>query len=190
MKHPEFFLVPAFMLADYFLTLAGAARKEKRHGDHFNIEHYELNPIWQRHVAQRKWFNPRHIVLTVAVTSLLIPLVEFGAMPEFLLSGLLGCLLVFFGMVIGRHVSNLMTFEHLIRQPDEISGQVTMTHALLLWLSLYQYVAVIVPLALIGLFAPSPFVAGAMFASVLLLMVHLRWIRRHRREAKTSDKHG
>ena len=42
---------PPFMLADYFLTLAGAAQKERKYDDHFKTEHYELNPTWQKDVA-------------------------------------------------------------------------------------------------------------------------------------------
>jgi hypothetical protein len=188
MKHPEVFLVPAFMFADYFLTLAGAVQNEKKWGDHLKTEHYELNPTWRKHVAQRKWFNPKHILHTVALTLLLILLAEFGEMSESIVEGVLGCLLVFFGMIIGRHLCNLMIFRYVIRKPEEISGQVTMTHALLLWMSLYEYLVFFIPLILIAFFAPSPFVAGALFAVVLLLAVHLKWIRKYRKQAKSSQE--
>ena len=163
------------MFADYFLTLAGVVQREKKYGGHFKIEHYELNPIWQKGVAQRKWFNAKHILLTGVVTLLLILLVKFGETAESFVEGVLGCLLVLFGMLLGRHLSNLMIFRHVIRKPGEISGQVTMTHALLLSISLYQYFVVFVPIVLIAFFAPSPFVTGALFAVVLLLTAHLKW---------------
>ena len=68
MKHPEVILVPAFMLADYFLTLAGAVLRDRKYSDHFKTEHYEMNPLWQKDVARKKWLNPRHIVLVVVVS--------------------------------------------------------------------------------------------------------------------------
>ena len=161
MKHPEFLLVPVFMFADYFLTLAGAVLKDRKYGDHFKAEHYELNPIWQKNVARKKWLNPRQIVLVVVSSSILILPMEFVEMPQPFIQAVLGCLLAVLGMVIGRHLSNLMIFRHVIRKPEEISGQVTMSHALLLWVSLYQYLTILVPLALIAIFSPSPFVIGA-----------------------------
>ena len=188
MRHPEFLLLPVFMLADYFLTLAGAVLKDRGYGNHVKAEHYELNPIWQRQVAQRKWWNPRHLGLTVVLSSALILLAEFGEMPEPFIQGSLGCVLVFFGMIIGRHLSNLMLFEYVIRKPDEMSGEVAMTHALLLSVSLHQYLVAFVPLALIAIFSPSPFVIGASVGAILLVAVHLAWIRKHRRQTRERGK--
>ncbi len=188
MKHPDFLLVPVFMFADYFLTLAGAALKDGKYGDHFKTEHYELNPIWQKQVAQKKWLNPRHILLVVVGSCLLLLPMEFVELPEPFIQAVLGCLLAFFGMLIGRHLSNLMIFRYVIRKPDEISGQVTMSHAMLLWVSLYQHLAILAPLALIAVFSPSPFVIGACVGAVLVLAVHLQWIRRHRKQASAFNQ--
>ena len=188
MKHPELFLVPAFMLVDYFLTLAGAVQREKEYGDHFKAEHYELNPIWQRQVAEKKWFNPKHLLLTVVVTLFLILVTQFSEIPEHFVLGLLGCLLVFFGMLIGRHLSNLMIFRYMIRRPHDISGKVSMTHGLLLSLSLYQYIVVFVPLVVIAFFAPSPFVIGAVLAGVLQVLVHIKWISKYRKKLESSSQ--
>jgi hypothetical protein len=188
MKHPEFLLVPVFMFADYFLTLAGAVLKDRKYGNHFKTEHYELNPIWQEHVAEKKWLNARHILFTVVLSSALILLTQFVEMPEPFFQAVSGCLLAVLGMVIGRHLSNLMIFRYVIRKPEEISGQVTMAHALLLSVSLYQHLTILVPLALIAIFSPSPFVIGACVGAVLLLAVHLTWIGKHRKQARASNR--
>jgi hypothetical protein len=188
MKHPAFLLVPVFMFADYFLTLAGAVLKDRKYGDHFKTEHYELNPIWQKDVARKKWLNPRQIALVVVGSCLVILPMEFVELPEPFVQGVLGCLLAVLGMVIGRHLSNLMIFRYVIRKPDEISGQVTLTHSLLLSWSLYQNLAVLVPLALIAVFSPSPLVIGACVGAVLVLAVHWRWIRKHRKRARASTQ--
>ena len=113
MKYPELFLVPILMFVDYFLTLAGAVLKDKKYGEHFKLEHYELNPVWQRDIAQRKWFNPRQILLVVLVSAVIIALMEFGQVPETFIQGLMGCLLVSLGMITGRHLANLMTFRYM-----------------------------------------------------------------------------
>jgi hypothetical protein len=185
MKHPACLLVPLFMLADHFLTLAGALQKRRQYDEHFKMEHYELNPIWQQSIAQRKWFNPRHILLTIFVSVALALLAEFGDMPEFLIQGLLGGVLVLYGTILGRHLANLLMFGQVNRRPEEITGCVTMTHALILSLSLYQYVAVLVPLALLVAFVPSSFAVGGLGGVILLLAMHVRWIVKHRREGKS-----
>jgi len=188
MRHPELFIIPAFMLTDYFLTLISQGQRSKRYGDHFKAEHYELNPLWQKAVAQRKWFNPRHLLLTLFLSVLLVLLLESSSMPEPLAQGVLGGLLVFFSSLIGRHLCNLLTFRHINRKPNEISGQVTMTHGFLLSMSLYQYVVVLVPMVLVAVFSPTPFAIGGLCGVVLLLAGHLRWIRRHNRKKKSLDK--
>ena len=190
MRHPVFLLVPVFMFADYFLTLAAAVQMRRKYGDHFKIEHYELNPIWQKDVARKRWLNPRHIALVVVLSSVLILLTECIEMPEPFIQAWLGGVLVVLGMVIGRHLANLMVCRYVARRPDEISGQVTLSHALMLSMSLGQYLTVLVPLALIAVFSPGPFVIGAAVGAVLVLAVHLIWIAKHRRQARASTQQG
>ncbi len=80
MRHPEALLLPIMMLADYFLTVAGAILREKGYSLHFRDPHYELNPVWQKHIAEKKWLNPRHALLTIALSAMLILLTEIGSM--------------------------------------------------------------------------------------------------------------
>ena len=65
MNYPELLLLPLLMMTDYLLTLVAASIKEKKYADHFKVQHYELNPIWQKDVSHKKWVNPRHIFLVV-----------------------------------------------------------------------------------------------------------------------------
>jgi hypothetical protein len=175
------------MLADYFLTLVGAKQRDKKYSEHFTTEHYELNPMWQKQIAQRKWFSPKHLLLTIIVTLLLVLVMEPGGAPEPLAQGILGGLLVFFGAVIGRHLYNLLIFRDINRKPNEISGQVTMAHGLVLRMSLYQSVVVLVPLALIAALSPTPFVLGGLLGVVVLLVHHLRWIGKYRKEKRSLN---
>ena len=186
MKHPELILVPIFMLADWFLTIAGAIQRDKKHRDHFKVQHYELNPIWQERVAQRKWVSPKHLLLTVALSAALICLAESSGPGDAFIEGVAGWILVFYAMLLGRHICNLMVFGYLIRRPEEISGQVTMAHALALSISMYQYMVAAVPLALICIFSPSPFVIGGLVGASSMFALHMWWRRKHRKQSRRS----
>ncbi len=185
MRHPEVLLFPVLMFADYFLTLLGAVQRQYKYDEHFKTEHYELNPNLQKSIAQRKWFNPKHIGLTLVATALVVSVTEWDPVPEPIAQGLLGCFLLFFAAIIGKHLTMLLTFRCLSRRPGEISGQVTMTHTLGLFLSLYQYVSVFFPLLIVAFFAPSPFTIGGLIGVALVLATHWDWIRKHRRQSQS-----
>lgn len=188
MKHPELLLLPVLMFADYFMTLIGAVQSKKKYGQHFKTEHYELNPVWQRDVARRKWFNPRHLFLVLLISSLLFLVAETGMLREPLVEAVFGAVLIVFATLLGKHLSNLMVFGHVIRKPKQISGQLTMSHALALSVSMYQYLVAGVPVVMIAIFMPSPFTVGGIFGIALLLVAHLVWITRYRMRAKRSAK--
>ena len=57
-----------------------------------------------------------------------------------------------------------------------------MTHTLVLYLSVFQYVGFAVPLALLLIFMPTPFVSGGLFSTGVLMLVHFQWIRKHHKE--------
>lgn len=182
MKYPQILLLPILMFADYFLTVLGAKWREGKYSEHFKTAHYELNPRWQEAVARKQWFNPRHIVLVVAASLALGVLLEFGDVPNAIAEATLGCLFVVFGMVIGRHLSNLLIFRRFDRAPAEISGHVEMAHTLVQAISGFQYLVVVVPLGLIACFSPTPYVVGGLVGALLVLAIHWSWIRRYRRK--------
>src|SRR6266478_5578659 len=132
MKNPHLLLLPILMFADYFLTVFGAIQKERKYSLHFNSQHYELNPLWQKPISQKKWFNPRHILITVSLSALLAGALEFCNLPGPFVQGIFGFFFVFFGMAIGRHLSNILTFRRMAQKPEQISGEVAMDHSLLL----------------------------------------------------------
>jgi hypothetical protein len=178
MKHPEIVLLPILMFADYFLTVLGAVLRERKYAEHFKVEHYELNPLWQKTIARKQWLNPRHILVTLLMTGVVAGLLELGTLPKTFAEGMLGCLFITYGTVIGRHCNNLLLFWRLARKPTEISGQITMAHALSLSISLYQYLVVALPMLLLAIFSPTPFVLGGLVGIVLLILAHLRWLLR------------
>jgi len=186
MKYPEALLLPIMMFADYFLTVLGAIWSEKGYSKHFKMQHYELNPIWQKQIADKKWFSPRHIALTVLLSATLILLLECGDLPSELTNGMLGCLLVVYAIVLGRHLSNLLIFSHFIRNPNEISGEVSLSHELVLSISLYQTSIVLIPVALIAAFSQSSFAIGGALGVVLFLGTNLGWLRKAKKQRKAS----
>src|SRR5262245_55141128 len=104
MQHPESLIIPLLMLVDYFLTLVGARLAEEKYLLHFRIATYELNPIWQKSVQERRWFNPRHLVLVALVTILLLLGDSQADVLGQFFSFLVGILLGAFGSVVGLHI--------------------------------------------------------------------------------------
>lgn len=185
MNHPELMLVPVLMLSDHLLTVAGARARERGYSRHIRTEHYELNPVWQKEIARKRWLNPRHAGLVVAVTALLYamdgsPLA--GDDPALAFTS--GVLLSAFGAINGRHLANLATFRRLQRHPEgDVDGVVTFSHEYVLRVSLYQHLPLLLPLALLCLCQPSPLLAGAVCGIVLLMLVHAAWIAAWRRRS-------
>jgi hypothetical protein len=165
------------MLLDYFLTVLSEERRREGYSRHFRTEHLELNPVWQEDIKQRKWFNPRQILVTVLATALLLWVDESGLVPDYLVHFALGALLASFGTMVGRHLGNLLTFGRIKRKPDEISGTVTLSHNLLIRFSVYQLMPALIPITIIVGYNPSPFTVGAAFGMLCLFIAHGLWLR-------------
>ena len=185
MNHPESLLVPASMLVDYWLTVAGARLADGGYSAHFKKQHYELNPLWQKAIARQKYFNGRHLALTVIAGCACFLLGEMLAPRDPIAAWFFGCVLGTFGLVIGRHLSNLALFAYVRRHPEQIIGVVTMRHELILWLSVFQLAPVVLTLLLISIVAPTPQTNGAITGICILAAIHLLWLRRHRRVNKS-----
>src|SRR5262245_41203016 len=184
MRHPVVLLAPVLMLLDYYLTLFGARLADRVYRQHFKVEHYELNPIWQNAVAQRRWLNVRHLVLVALVAGILVLLAEVLEADMTLLDAMLGFLFTIYGLLLGRHLSNILTFVYLGRHPDEVAGEVRLSHRYVLSLSVYQLLAAAVPIAMIAVFSTSPFVLGALAGMLALMLVKASWLVRARRKAR------
>jgi hypothetical protein len=180
MLFPEAVIVPVLMLADYFLTVAGATARDQGYDQHFKHEQYELNPRWQKDIARKRWFNPRHLLLTVLVSGALILVLERGLVPRVFAAMFLGALLAVFGAIVGRHLNNLLLFNHLARRKGDVTGAVTMTHAFALSTSLYQTVMVFVPIALLAAVTQNPWLVGAIIGFGSMGLAHLMWMRQRR----------
>ena len=97
------------------------------------------------------------------------------------LNPLLGFVLTCYGLVLGRHLSNILTFVHLARSPDDVTGEIHLSHNFVLSLSIYQLLAAGIPIGLIAIFSPNDFVFGALAAVVALALVNTVWLARARK---------
>jgi hypothetical protein len=169
------------MLADYWLTVAGARLRDSGYAAHFKTPSYELNPIWQKTIAGKRWLNGKHLTLTVFVGIACVLVGEMPGMNPRIGAVFFGFALAVLGLVNGRHLSNLALFAYVRRRPQSLSGTVTMSHELVLWLSLFQLGPVMLTLMLLWIIVPTPQVTGALAGVAALSLVHLMWMRQYRR---------
>jgi hypothetical protein len=185
MKHPEALLIPVLMLLDYFLTLAGSIQQEKVYGKHFRVQHYEMNPLWQKTIAKKKWFNLRHLVLTAFVSAYVVWLTNGVNAEEEASVGLLGCLIGVFSLLVGRHISNLLIFGYLIQRPNAVVGHIEMSHQLVLAISTFQTIGIFIILIPVAYFSRAAFAYGAAAGVLIMIFAHAIWIiHAKRKEAK------
>jgi len=164
------------MLADYFMTVWGAILAERKYRQHFKIEHYELNPLWQKHIRQKKWFNPKHLALVALMTAFCFLLSSGLTAGDFVSQGLFGYLTILFASVIGTHLNNILLFSYLDRNPGSISGEVTMSHTMMLSMAQFRVFGLLFVLGLLAIFSPTPFVIGGLLSQVAVVFVKWAWL--------------
>jgi hypothetical protein len=191
MDYLKILAVPVLMLADYYLTIIAAILYDRKYGRHIKSGHYELNPIWQTTVSRRRWFSLPHIVLVTLTTGAMLywqwKLAAAGPLENALLLFLLGYLVVLSLTVISRHLSSILTFLYIERNPESLTGEAVMSQELSLRMSQCQVLTVLLPLIPVGIVHPSPFVLGALTSQVFLLLMHFPWVTEHRRKAREAQ---
>ena len=162
-------------MADYILTVVGAKISERNYRQHFKISSYELNPIFQKHIAQKRWFSAKHTAGVLIITAICWYFFsnweEMREESEFTFGLLTGSFIT----IIGAHLSNLITFAYLNKNPTEVSGEVKIDHCYTLNTAGSRYVIGLLPTTLIGIVAGSPFVYGVISALALLICMHVIW---------------
>ncbi|MBP7176915.1 MAG: hypothetical protein KBA53_11975 [Thermoclostridium sp.] len=110
-------IIPLFMMADYYLTLLGE-KLSKEYRKHYVVKEYEVNPLWQKDVNQRKWFNPKQLVLVAVFTALFYFFIRYLYAEDYLLMQLLiGMITAPYVIILGRHLSNLLLFIYIRKNP-------------------------------------------------------------------------
>jgi hypothetical protein len=175
MNHLIILAVPVLMLSDYLLTILGAKASLGVYRQHFISPHYEINPLWQKSVQQLKWFSPLHFILACAVTGFLLLLVQIPDFPSEVLDFFVGVIIGAYGPVLGRHLTNLLLFRSLNRNPAEIEGQVRFTQKLMVKISLFNCLGLVPLLGLIAVLAPQPVTIGVVVGVLGIILAHLIW---------------
>lgn len=179
MRHPEGLIVALLPLADYYLTLWGAALAAREYGRHFKSQSYELNPLWRADVARRRLFNPRHLFLALALVVIVGLAGELGdGLADWFFPTLFGMVLGAFAPILAQHVGNIAMFSFLQRRPDEVVGEVTVSMRYAIVVSLAQSLSVLTPLALAAWFSRAPTVTGMLVGAGVLTLARLSWLRR------------
>jgi hypothetical protein len=176
MNHPEVFIIPVLMLSDYFLTVWGAILSEKKYAQHFKIEHYELNPLWQKNIARKQWFNMKHLALVAIFTVFCLAWSIAWTSIETGFEVLLGYFTILYVGIIGTHLTNILIFSYLIRHPGSIAGEIKMNHPLMLYMSLFRLLGLLLVLTVIAIFSPTPFILGGLGSQIALSIVKFVWI--------------
>jgi hypothetical protein len=188
MKTPVVLIIPVFMLIDYYLTILGAVLYKRDYGNHVKLPQYELNPIWQKDINRRRFFNTRFLGIVLGVTVISVYISQ-TATP--LLVGSLqfpfGMILAIYAIIIGRHLGNILTFRFVSMNPDSVDGQVRFSQEMSLKVSQYNILAVLFPLVLAATIARNTMVNGALTGVILLGLVHYFWIWRYRRKFNQKE---
>lgn len=180
MRHPEVFLVPLLMLLDYFLTVAGSKLAARKYRQHFKFEHYEMNPLWQKTISQGKWLNPKHLLIVVIAGFVCFLWADAWTEKSAQSEAALGALLTLYSVVLAAHVGNLMIFWRMVRNPDEVSGEVTLSHKYLLAMSRSRSLLTLFPIGMAACLAPSPFLYGGLGALVMFNVIQAIWALNYR----------
>jgi hypothetical protein len=186
MQHPEVFLLPVLMLLDYLLTIAGSKLAARKYNRHFKFEHYEMNPLWQKTIAQGKWFSFKHFLGVVFAGFICFVWADTWREKSEASEGALGALLTLFSVVLAAHVGNLMIFWRMVRNPDEVCGEVTLSHKYLLAMSRSRSLMALFPISMAAWLAPSPFLYGGVGALVTFNVIQAIWAFNYR--AKPSPE--
>jgi hypothetical protein len=180
MRHPEVFLVPLLLFLDYFLTIGGSKLAARKYNQHFKFESYELNPLWQKTIAKGKWLNPKHLLIVVLTSLFCFIWADGWAEKSEVNEGVLGALLTLYSVVLAAHVGNLMIFWRMVRKPDEVSGEVTLSHKYLLAMSRSRSLMPLFPIGMAACLAPSPFLYGGLGALVMFNVIQAIWALNYR----------
>ena len=180
MRHPEVFLIPLLLLLDYVLTVGGSKMAARKYSQHFKFEHYEMNPIWQKTIAKGKWLNPKHLLMVLLASLFCFMWADGWRETSAINEGVLGALLTLYSTVLAAHVGNLLTFWRMIRNPDEVSGEITLSHKYLLSMSRNRSLLALFPIGMAAWLAPSPFLYGGVGALLMFNVIQAIWSLNYR----------
>lgn len=178
-------VIPLFMMADYYLTLLGE-KISKEYREHFVMKEYEVNPLWQKDVSRLKWFNPKQLLLVVVFTAIFYFFIQYLYDRDYTLMWLLmGMITAPYVIILGRHISNLLLFSYIRKNPAILEGKLSISYQYILVTSRIMVVPGIFMFIVVYAFTQEIFVLGGIIGSVLLYCVHYMWALKARKLNKS-----
>lgn len=99
-------------------------------------------------------------------------------------SGAKGFIFGTYAYINGRHLSNLLIFYYVRTHENAISGEVLISHRLLLAISAFQQIALLVPMVAIAALFPNYTIFGANIGITFVVALHGYW---YYRAARTEN---
>jgi hypothetical protein len=186
MSHPEILVIPLLMLADYFLTIIGTFLAERAYRRYFKFSDYELNPIFQKAIAAKKWINFKHLALVILVTVLLIFSLGTFAENDAFYQAIFGGVLTVYTAIVGAHLANIWTFGFLAKHPEQVTGEVTMSYRYQLNLTRARMLCSLLPVAGMACLTRSPFAFGGIAGIAALMLALTIWLWRDGRKRRRA----
>lgn len=173
---------------DYLLTVVGYRFYKKYYAAILDVEHYELNPFWQKSVERMRLFDWRHLLFLTALCFWLwrqyIQLVREPniAGASDLLETSLGFIIFLYLIINLGHLTNIYTFWRIGR--SRLKGQRGGGYAETVHLTVARTAKFVVILIVVWIFARDWFFFGAAMGP-LMLVVSFGFLAR--KAARTAD---
>lgn len=153
-------LVTILFLADHYMTVAGATLAAQ----HFKSENgYELNPFFEKEVAEGKWFTRKHIAILIGI-AIYLGLVRWfsAALFELVIGGL-----IFHEIHLNlQHAKNLLYLKDS-RKPGSVNGRLETSYWMAQRQSAWNFIAQAVLIGVVAIAAMRIFYWGGVAALLL-----------------------
>lgn len=153
------------MLSDYFLTIKSIGLAKNKYREYFQIEKYELNPVWQKSPSELKLFNIKYISIVILSASILYYLIteyNYGKFTFFCL----GIIIISYAIIVSNHISNILIFKFVKDNPYVLQGRIAMHNLYLLKIKQYQIISITFLLLFIYIYTMSFFVLGGILGCI------------------------
>lgn len=183
MDHYEIFLLPLLMMADYYLTLAGATLYKQAYGNYFVLDSYELNPVWQESVNKPKKFDFGHAFMSIVFTVVFISIDYYHIINEKMLQGVLGYYIVLYSLINAKHLENISIFKFTNKHSGLLKGKVLINYEMSVKMSQYRMIFLFIPLSIIAFYSNSYFAWGGALSVIGAWLSHSSWLTWYRQNS-------
>ncbi len=179
-------LPPILMILDYSLTMKSANMVKGKYSEHFSVEQFELNPVWQEDVSKAKKFNIKHLIMVLIAAGLAYSVVKLSIFDEWSSYFVLGIIIIPYATIVGRHISNILTFKYVENYSDTLHGKLIVDYIYTLKLSQHMLIGNIFVLSIIYICTFSSFILGGILGYFSLYVSHSMWKGKYKKKKKDN----